>query len=244
MPSSALRPACAAAPRSRLRPRPSSRSCGDEHPRRRRARRGTHFASSSAAARPIPLAAPVMTATRPAWITGCTPSSISVVVGSNASECDAGRRGDGRRLPFRLRLIPATGCYETEVYRFAGYGKRVKWGSSRTFRESYTPARRKMRIRDVEGVRACPSELSPERNRLDFTGSFSQRVVLAIGYERPNIRSRAPTGDRNHHRITIIRCKQRVRMRLVGSDVTLHHGRWIPRTTRDNGAYRTCPLRM
>lgn len=71
-----------------------------------------------------------------------------------------------------------TGCYGTEVYRFVGYGKGVNWGLRA---RSASLIRRKMRIRDVEGVWACPLELSPERNRLDLTGSFSQRVGPIIG---------------------------------------------------------------
>lgn len=43
------------------------------------ARMSTHFANSSAAARPMPLAAPVITATRPAWITGWRPSAMEAL---------------------------------------------------------------------------------------------------------------------------------------------------------------------
>ena len=60
-----------------------------------------HLASSIAAAFPIPLAAPVMTATLPAWMTGWTSLSTGKRVPKRLCEGVVprmgGRRGDGPR---------------------------------------------------------------------------------------------------------------------------------------------------
>lgn len=59
-----------------------------------------HFASSIAAARPMPLAAPVMTATLPAWMTGWTSLSTADKPPKRLREGVVpriGRRGDGPR---------------------------------------------------------------------------------------------------------------------------------------------------
>lgn len=52
-----------------------------------------HLANSRAAALPIPLAAPVMTATRPAWMTGCT--SAGFIAESGRNRAYGGLSGDG-----------------------------------------------------------------------------------------------------------------------------------------------------
>lgn len=60
--------------------------------------RETNFANSFAAASPIPLAAPVMTATRPLWMTGCISSAMDRLSTLNeAAPENEGRRGEAFR---------------------------------------------------------------------------------------------------------------------------------------------------
>lgn len=57
----------------------------------------THLANSTAAALPIPEAAPVTTATRPAWRTGCSSLSNGCTALSILKGVTGGRIGEGPR---------------------------------------------------------------------------------------------------------------------------------------------------
>jgi hypothetical protein len=58
-----------------------------------------YFANSRAAARPIPLAAPVTTAMRPACRTGCSSRSIGEMSDSTRNGVVGGRNGEGPEGP-------------------------------------------------------------------------------------------------------------------------------------------------
>ncbi len=78
-----------------------------------------HLANSRAAARPIPLAAPVMTATRPACMTGWCSLSIGEMRDSMRKGVVGGRNGEGPRS-----LLSPMGMMKNKKNKKRGNEKR------------------------------------------------------------------------------------------------------------------------